>query len=153
MKTLLKETTPAEAYQMFAKTFSKDQLPAMLDNAFIPFTNAGSNLRTKCIDTIAVYANQKQSANFLDVLAVCHLFKKTAVLYGLLGDLKDDLEQHEKDIHKAKHQRDIMGDIFCNDLHHAYTQTINKHQRLYNQTRDNVYKVEAMICLIKELKK
>lgn len=153
MKTILTDTTPKQAFKMFQQTFDAKQLPTMLDDAFITFTNVMSSLRSTDINQIIDYANQQKTATSLDVLAVCHIYQKTTVLYALLLDLKEDLAMHQHNIRKAKHQRDIMGDIFCNDLHHAYTQTINKHQRLYNQTRDNVYKVEAMICLIKELKK
>lgn len=153
MKTLFTDTSPKAAFKMFQLTFNKQQLPTMLDNAFIPFTNALSSLRTTCITQITDYANQLQAPCSLDILAICYLFNNTGVLYGLLSDLKDEIALHQHNIKKAKHQRDVMGDIFCNDLYHAYTETINKHQALYNQSRESIYKVEAMICLIKELKK
>lgn len=151
METLLKETTPQQAYQMFTTTFNKYQLPMMLDDAFIHFTNYSSSLGTKCIDTISVYANQKQSSEFLDVLAVCHLFQNPNVLWNLLAIYKIDIAFHEHLIKRAKHQREIMG--HNNHLYMAYSQTIDKHQKLYNQVKQNIYMVESMLLLINELKK
>lgn len=153
MITLLRKTTPDDAFKMFTQTFKKVDLPAQLDNAFIHFTNSMNSLQTNCIRTIATYANQELNATFLDVLAVCHLFNSEGVLYGLLADFKEDLTRYELKIRKAKHNRDITGDIFCNDLHDAYTQTINKAQKEYNQARQNIYTIEGMITLIHVLKK
>lgn len=153
METLLKETTPQQAYQMFTTTFNKYQLPAMLDDAFIHFTNYCSSLGTKCINEISVYANQKQSDEFLDVLAVCHLFQTPNILWNLLASYKIDAAFHEHLFKRAKHEREIMGHSFNNHLYMAYSQTIENHQKLYNQVKQNIYTVESMILLINELKK
>src|SRR5690606_35863638 len=123
METLLKDTTPQQAYQMFTTTFDKYQLPMMLDDAFIHFTNYSSSLGTKCINGISVYANQKQSNEFLDVLAVCHLFNCPNTLRNLLAFYKIDIAKHEHLIKRAKHQREIMGRSFNNHIYMAYSQT------------------------------
>ena len=153
MKTFLKETSPASAYKMFQDTFCNNELPAMLDDAFIHFTNEMNKLKTKCISSIVESANKNIKENYLDILAVCYLFKNQSVLFNLLGNYKKENIEHEINIRKAKHERKIMGDIFCNDLYQAYTDSIKKHQKLYDVSKQNIYTVEAMIRLIKELKK
>jgi len=153
MKTLLKETTPKEAFKMFVLTFTKKELIKRLDDAFIHFTNYTSLLRTTCTETIAAFANQKCNEDILDVLAICHLCNQPTVLYGMLSDLRDSLQQHTNDLSRAKKQQEIMGDIFHNDLHYAYNETIKKHQQLYNSVKQDIYTVEAMLFLVNTFKK
>lgn len=154
MKTLLKETTPQQAYQMFEMTFDKYQLPKMLDDAFIYFTNHSSSLGSKCLQEIADYTNQTQSEFFLDVLAICHLIKNPDVLLNLIFSYRKDKNFHSQQINRAKQQqREIIGSGFNNDLYLAYSETIKHHKRLYTQTRQNIYMVHSMLLLIHELNK
>lgn|SRR5690606_38817799 len=153
MKTLLKETSPADAYKMFAMTFTKNDLPQQLDNAFIHFTNYCSSLRTSCITIIEVEANKRMGADYLDVLAVCRLFQSPSILVGMLSDLKNELQLHHHNIVKGKRQREILGDIFQNDLHDSITQAIKLNEAKYAIARQNIYTVEGMINLINVFKK
>lgn len=153
MKTLLRRTTPADAFDMFKATFDKKNLPEQLDNSFIAFTNCMSYLRTDCIRTIITYTNQEIKPTHLDVLAICHLFQHPLVLESMLKEYEEEVSTHYLNIKKAKFNREITNDIFQNDLNQAYSQSIAKYEALYKKATNNVYLVKSMISLINLIKK
>ncbi|KAA5532780.1 hypothetical protein [Paenimyroides baculatum] len=152
MKTFLKDTSPAEAYKMFTDTFSEEILPIMLDEAFVHFTNYSSSLGSKIIEEISVYANQKQTPEFLDALAICHLFNSPKILTDLLATTKLRLAYHE---YKIKHTCHLRNNKIITDNKHmyfGYTKTILKHQQLAKKAKQDIHIIESMILLITELK-
>ena len=152
MKTLLKETTPAEAYKMFTETFPEEILPIMLDEAFVHFTNYSSSLGSKNIEEISVYANQKQTPEFLDALAVCHLFNSPKVLTDMLATTKISLAYHEHLIKQACHLRNNTITTDDKHMYFGYAKTILKHQQLSKKAKQNIHIIKSMILLINELK-
>lgn len=153
MKTLLRETTPAEAFKMFTDTFPEEILPMMLDEAFVHFTNYSSSLRSKNIEEITVYANQKQTAEFLDALAICHLFNCPKVLTDMLATTKMSLAYHELVIKQTCHSRNTKINAENKHMYFVYAKTILKHQKLSAKTKQNIHIIESMILLINDLKK
>lgn len=152
MKTLFKETTPAEAYKMFTETFPEEILPIMLDDAFVHFTNYSSSLGSKIIEEISVYANQKQTPEFLDALAICHLFNSPKVLTDMLATSKLSLAYHEHSIKSACHLRNNTITTDDKHMYFGYAKTILKHQQLAKKAKQNIHIIESMILLINELK-
>lgn len=151
MKTLLNQTTPADAYEIFTKTYDFRILAKKLDDATIPFFNAASIIQSSDSNKITEYANNIASDDFLDILAICHLKNCKGPLYLLRSEIKDYLNKLEKQIEIAKYNTENSIKWCDEDLLDAEKYALTIAQRKHTNMLQQLNCANAIISLLNKI--
>lgn len=151
MKTLLNQTTTADAIEIFETTYTYKYIAQKLDDATIHFTNVASQLKTSDPKIITQYINDHPNDYFLDVLAICYLIENPVKCHYIEVDIINHLTLLKSNIIRAKKQLENCTKYCDENLYDSSRYILNNLEMQYSKANIQLTCIRAIINLIKHL--